>query len=299
MNGVRLWPLALMAWGGAVMAAEPLAHLACAAGVHCSGTVSPEEARLVLGMDSQAEAERAFVDASRDFPDHVWRCAATGNQCGHLTQNEAQILIPLAEGALPGAELLRRRHAGADSPGEAAPVQPLPPAGGTQRRPGADPQATPTSRSPARKPGIEVEVASPGPAELVIPPTHPHGGADAGVQPLDGQWTITTGRPQTSGKCLGSLPAAMARVAVAPKSGQFTFERPFSASQLFRDAQISWQRLGSNHWRGTLAASTGTALEGGWTLRVVSERRIEGETTVRVAVPSVCLIRTIFTVERS
>ena len=65
--------------------AQPLDQLACAAGVHCSGALPPDEVRVVLGFDSQHEAERAFIDASRDFPDDLWRCAATGSGCTNMT----------------------------------------------------------------------------------------------------------------------------------------------------------------------------------------------------------------------
>ena len=90
--------------------AQPLDQLACAAGVHCSGALPPDEVRVVLGFDSQHEAERAFIDASRDFPDDLWRCAATGSGCTNMTQNEARVMIPLPEEAFAPAEVVRGRQ---------------------------------------------------------------------------------------------------------------------------------------------------------------------------------------------
>ena len=121
--------LAGMAALCASASAQSLDQLACAAGVHCSGAVPPEDARLVLGIDSQHEAERAFIDASRDFPDDLWRCAATGSGCTNMTQNEARVMIPLPEEAFAPAEVVRGRQ------------PPAPPA--MAQAPGAKPAATP------------------------------------------------------------------------------------------------------------------------------------------------------------
>ena len=112
--------------------AQPLDQLACAAGVHCSGAVPPEDARVVLGIDSQHEAERAFIDASRDFPDDLWRCAATGSGCTNMTQNEARVMIPLPEEAFAPAEVVRGRQ------------PPAPPA--MAQAPVAKPAATPLAK---------------------------------------------------------------------------------------------------------------------------------------------------------
>ena len=131
--------LAGMAALCASASAQSLDQLACAAGVHCSGAVPPEDARLVLGIDSQHEAERAFIDASRDFPDDLWRCAATGSGCTNMTQNEARVMIPLPEEAFAPAEVVRGRQ------------QPAPPA--MAQAPGAKPAATPPAKP---RGGIEV-----------------------------------------------------------------------------------------------------------------------------------------------
>ena len=45
--------LAGMAALCASASAQPLDQLACAAGVHCSGALPPDEVRVVLGFDSQ------------------------------------------------------------------------------------------------------------------------------------------------------------------------------------------------------------------------------------------------------
>ena len=102
--------LAGMAALCASASAQSLDQLACAAGVHCSGALPPDELRVVLGFDSQHEAERAFIDASRDVPDDLWRCAATGSGCTNMTQNEARVMIPLPEEAFAPAEVVRGRQ---------------------------------------------------------------------------------------------------------------------------------------------------------------------------------------------
>jgi hypothetical protein len=273
-----------MAGAGVVQAqSQPIASLACAAAVHCNGTVTPEEARLVLDLESQAAAEQAFIEASRDWPDHVWRCAATGDRCGSLTQNEARVLIPLADDAFAAAEVVRGRR-----PADAQP----------SRRDVADtPKGSDSpSRPPSgnKTPAIEVEIAKPGPSEVNLERAAPSGN----FQPLDGTWHFAAGTAQTRGKCLAGISDAVARTAVAPRSGAATFQRPFHPSQVLASPQVKWQRLGPNHWRGVLAASQGKALQGSWTLRLASPTRMEGDSTVQVSVPSACTIRTPFTFAR-
>lgn len=229
-----------LALGAAAAGAQSLDHLACAAGVHCSGAVQPDEARIVLGMDDQAEAQRAFIDASRDFPDHVWRCAAAGECTSGMTQNEARVLIPLADDAFAGAEVMRRGQVQKDPP---------PPA----KTPAAAPK--PAGRPPVQPPGIEVEANRPGPKEIDLQTPQPAPGGE--IQPQDGHWRFTHGSPSTSGKCLPGLTTALAGQMPAPQSGPVAFARPFSASQIIRSPQVVWKRLAPNHWRGTLAASQG------------------------------------------
>ena len=260
--------------------AQSLDQLACAAGVHCSGAVPPEDARLVLGIDSQHEAERAFIDASRDFPDDLWRCAATGSGCTNMTQNEARVMIPLPEEAFAPAEVVRGRQ------------PPAPPA--MAQAPGAKPAATPPAKS---RGGIEVEVSKPGPTEIDLRPPVPAPGGE--IQPQDGHWTFTHGsRPRASGHCLPGVAEAVSKQMPAPQSGPVTFARPFNASQILRSPQVAWKRIAPNHWRGTLTGAGGSAMRMEWDVRVTSPTRMEGDSIVRVTVPSACTLSTPFTFVR-
>ena len=272
--------LAGMAALCASASAQSLDQLACAAGVHCSGAVPPEDARLVLGIDSQHEAERAFIDASRDFPDDLWRCAATGSGCTNMTQNEARVMIPLPEEAFAPAEVVRGRQ------------PPAPPA--MAQAPGAKPAATPPAKP---RGGIEVEVNKPGPTEIDLRPPAPASGGE--IQPQDGQWTFTHGsRPRASGHCLPGVAEAVSKQMPAPQSGPVTFARPFNASQILRSPQVAWKRMAPNHWRGTLTGAGGSAMRMEWDVRVTSPTRMEGDSIVRVTVPSACTLSTPFTFVR-
>ena len=290
----------------ALAVGQTLDQLACAAGVHCSGALAPDEVRVVLGIDSQYQAERAFIDASRDFPDEVWRCAAAGECGGRMTQNEARVAIPLPDGAFAGAEVLRRREPGAQPAAPGLPASPPSgvagpsgPSGSSGSRGSA--AQVPAGSSGGRRPaGIEVEVHKPGPRELDLQ-QHGQGGSPSlgpEIQPRDGTWRFAHGNPRTSGTCLQGLGPALARQMPAPQSGDVVFQRPFNASQIVRSPQVTWQRVAPNHWRGTLAATQGQVMEGGWTVRVLNPDRMEGESTVRVSVPTVCHISTPFTFVR-
>ena len=260
--------------------AQPLDQLACAAGVHCSGALPPDEVRVVLGFDSQHEAERAFIDASRDFPDDLWRCAATGSGCTNMTQNEARVMIPLPEEAFAPAEVVRGRQPPAAPAMAQAPV--------------AKPAATPPAKS---RGGIEVEVSKPGPTEIDLRPPVPAPGGE--IQPQDGHWTFTHGsRPRASGHCLPGVAEAVSKQMPAPQSGPVTFARPFNASQILRSPQVAWKRIAPNHWRGTLTGAGGSAMRMEWEVRVTSPTRMEGDSIVRVTVPSACTLSTPFTFER-
>ena len=272
--------LAGMAALCASASAQSLDQLACAAGVHCSGAVPPEDARLVLGIDSQHEAERAFIDASRDFPDDLWRCAATGSGCTNMTQNEARVMIPLPEEAFAPAEVVRGRQPPAAPAMAQAPV--------------AKPAATPPAKS---RGGIEVEVSKPGPTEIDLRPPVPAPGGE--IQPQDGHWTFTHGsRPRASGHCLPGVAEAVSKQMPAPQSGPVTFARPFNASQILRSPQVAWKRMAPNHWRGTLTGAGGSAMRMEWEVRVTSPTRMEGDSIVRVTVPSACTLSTPFTFVR-
>ena len=260
--------------------AQPLEQLACAAGVHCSGALPPDEVRVVLGFDSQHEAERAFIDASRDFPDDLWRCAATGSGCTSMTQNEARVMIPLPEEAFAPAEVVRGRQPPAAPAMAQAPV--------------AKPAATPPAKS---RGGIEVEVSKPGPTEIDLRPPVPAPGGE--IQPQDGHWTFTHGsRPRASGHCLPGVAEAVSKQMPAPQSGPVTFARPFNASQILRSPQVAWKRMAPNHWRGTLTGAGGSAMRMEWDVRVTSPTRMEGDSIVRVTVPSACTLSTPFTFVR-
>ena len=272
--------LAGMAALCASASAQSLDQLACAAGVHCSGAVPPEDARVVLGFDSQHEAERAFIDASRDFPDDLWRCAATGSGCTNMTQNEARVMIPLPEEAFAPAEVVRGRQPPAAPAMAQAPV--------------AKPAATPPAKS---RGGIEVEVSKPGPTEIDLRPPVPAPGGE--IQPQDGHWTFTHGsRPRASGHCLPGVAEAVSKQMPAPQSGPVTFAGPFNASQILRSPQVAWKRMAPNHWRGTLTGAGGSAMRMEWEVRVTSPTRMEGDSIVRVTVPSACTLSTPFTFVR-
>jgi len=260
--------------------AQPLDQLACAAGVHCSGALPPDEARVVLGFDSQHEAERAFIDASRDFPDDLWRCAATGSGCTNTTQNEARVMIPLPAEAFAPAEAVRGR-------------QP-PAASATAQAPAAKSVGTPPAKS---RGGIEVEVNQPGPAEIDLRPPAPAPGGE--IQLQDGHWTFAYGsRPRASGQCLPGVAEAVSKQMPAPQSGLVTFARPFNASQILRSPQVAWKRIAPNHWRGTLTGAGGSAMRMEWDVRVTSPTRMDGDSIVRVSVPSACTLSTPFTFVR-
>ncbi|MFN3375613.1 MAG: hypothetical protein ACK40S_03560 [Burkholderiaceae bacterium] len=266
------------------VSAQTLDQLACAAGVHCSGALTPEEVRVVLGINSQHEAERAFIDASRDFPDSVWRCAAVGRCEGGMTQNEARVAIPLPAEAFAAAQVMRGREVGTVSP----------PSDVIHRSAKAPTAAALVAARRTNE--IEVEVNKPGPREIDLAKASPSAGGE--IQPEDGTWTIAHGSPRTSGTCLQGLAQAIPNQMPGPKAGPVVFQRPFNASQIIRSPQVTWQRIAPNHWKGTLAATKGQVMEMGWTVRVLSPQRMEGESTVRVTVPSACHISTPFTFTR-
>ena len=260
--------------------AQSLDQLACAAGVHCSGALAPDEARIALGMDSQSTAERAFIDASRDFPDDLWRCAATGSGCANMTQNEARVMIPLPDEAFAPAEVVRGRQPPATS--------------ATAQTPAAKPAGTPPTKP---RGGIDVEVNKPGPTDIDLRPPVPAPSGE--IQPQDGHWTFTHGsRPRASGQCLPGVAEAVSKQMPAPQSGPVTFARPFNASHIIRSPQVAWKRIAPNHWRGTLTGAGGSAMRMEWDVRVTSPTRMEGDSIVRVSVPSACTLSTPFTFVR-
>ncbi|MGP1628732.1 MAG: hypothetical protein ACTS5V_02225, partial [Giesbergeria sp.] len=87
---VLLMPMA----GAQASSGASLDQLACAAGVYCNAAVTPTDAQIVLNLTEQ-QAQAQFIEASQDWPDSSWRCAAGGRTCGALTQTDTQILIGL------------------------------------------------------------------------------------------------------------------------------------------------------------------------------------------------------------
>lgn len=267
------WPL------GA--SAAPLPELACAAEVHCAGTASAIGARARLGMDRN-QAERAFVDASRDWPDTVWACAAAATQCGHLSHDEARILIGLHDDAYGSAQRLRGALTTAPSSAVQAPLVVTP--------------TNPSGNGRGQRPtGIDVEVPRPGASEIVLQPPSPPG---TDIQPRDGQWVFRfEGRPRASGGCLAGVAEAVAGQMPAPQSGQVVFARPFSGGQLIASPQVQWSRVAANHWKARLkSASAAMSME--YDLRVLSPERMEGASIVRVTVPQACTIQSPFAFTR-
>jgi len=113
--------------------------LSGAAGVRCSGALPPDEARWAAGLRSRHEAEGAFIDASRDFPDDLWRCAPTGSGCTNMAQNKARVMVPLPREAFAPVEVARCRKPPVAEPSDTAPAKPSSgiEVGGSQRGSGA------------------------------------------------------------------------------------------------------------------------------------------------------------------
>lgn len=262
---------------GAVLA-DSLNQLACAAGVHCTNAVTPQDAQIILNV-TQEQAQAKFIDASQDWDATVWRCAAGGRTCGPLSQLDAQILIGLPEAAYGPAEQLRERG---PSTAPATPAQ----------QPSRTVQRPPASNG---KPGIVVETpAAAGPGgfrEVPLPgnAAAPNGGD---TQPFDGVWTLSPGTPQAVG-CMAGIAQSVARGMPAPQSGPVTFEKPFNARQLIKSDKITWKRLGSNHYSAQLVAPS-TAMTMGYDVRVTSATQMQWQSVVTVRIPGqpVCTITT-------
>lgn len=271
-------------WMPLTARADSLNELACAAGVHCAGRITPQDAQIVLNI-TQEEAQSRFIDASQDWDAAVWRCAAGGRTCGAVSQTEAQILIGLPEAAYGPAEQLRERGPVAST------SQP------------ATPSRTQVQRAPAeaRKPGIVVET-SPEPGTggyREVPVSEGGNGVSTGdIQPLDGVWTLTTGAPRAVG-CMAGVASSVARGMPGPQSGPVSFEKPFNARQLIKSDKIVWKRLGPNHYSAQLAA-TSTAMAMAYDMRVASPSRIDWQSIVTVRIPGqpVCTITTPLTYAR-
>lgn len=257
----------------AAVLADTLNELACAAGVHCAGKVTPADAQIVLNLTLE-QAQSKFIDASEDWDAAAWKCAAGVGACTNLSQRDAQILIGLPEAAYGPAQQLRERGPSAPAPSTKRPKLATPPAA-------------------VRKPGIVVEtLPTPGPGgfrEIILP----SGGTAAGdIQPLDGVWTLSPGSPQAVG-CMAGIAASVAQRMPAPQSGPIVFEKPFNARQLIKSDKISWKRLAPNHYAAQLVGGS-AAMTMTYDVRVTSASQMQWQSVVTVRIPGqpVCTITT-------
>ncbi len=265
-------------WMPVAANAASLNQLACAAGVHCTAGVTPTDAQIVLNL-TETQAQTAFIDASQDWPDTAWRCAAGGRTCGSLSQLDAQTLIGLSEEAYGPAEQLRERGPSGEAPPKTTPKKP--------------PAAKPPSA-----PGIVVETLPPaGPGTYREVPVA--GGTESGdIQPLDGNWLATTGTPSGVG-CMAGIIESLVGKMPRPAAGNLVFERPFQARQLIKSPSVAWRRLGPNHHAATLMPSR-QAMVMSWDLRINSPSQMAGQSVLTVRIPGqpVCTITTPFTFQR-
>ena len=267
-------------WMPATAIADSLNQLACAASVYCAKGITPSDAQVVLGISSE-QAQSKFIDASQDWPDTAWRCAAGGRTCGAISQTDAQILIGLPEAAYGPAEQLRERGPTADTTN-------------TTTKPATPAKASRPEGAPG-KPGIVVESApAPGPGsyrEVPIPASGSATGA-GDIQPLDGVWTLSAGQPNAKG-CMAGIAQSVASSMPAPQSGPIVFEKPFTAKQLVKSDKITWRRAGPNHYAAQLVGGS-TALTMSYDVRVASDSQMHWQSIVTVRIPgqSVCTITT-------
>ena len=260
-------------------AAQSLNELACAAAVFCSSKITPEDARVVLNL-TDAQAQAAFINASKDWPDHAWRCAAGGRTCGALSQNDAQILIGLPEQAYGPAEQLRANGPVAEKADVAKPRKPT------------------AAAAPSANPPIVVEnMPQPGPGNFREVPINP--GVSVGeIQPLDGQWTMVFGKTQSAG-CMPGIAENVGKGLPGAQSGQKVFDKPFQASSLIKNPSVKWRRVAANHHEAQLLAGAG-AMSMGYEWRVLSPTQMQGKSLVTVRIPGqpVCTVTTPFTYQR-
>ena len=259
-------------------AAPPLDQLACAAGVHCASRVTPTDAQVILNL-TEVQAHNAFLDASQDWPDHVWRCAAGGRTCGKLSQLDAQTLIGLAEEAYGPAEQLRARGP------QTEPTEPTP-------------ARKPTPPTAPRNPPIVVEnLPKPGPGTFREVPIG-NGVSSDEIQPLDGQWTMVFGATKTVG-CMAGIAENVGKGMPGPQSGPKVFEKPFQASGLIKNPSVIWRRIAANHHEAQIVAG-GNAMAMSYDLRVLNPSQMQGNSLVTVRIPGqpVCTVSTPFSYRR-
>lgn len=273
--------VATLLWVSATsaLAATPLDQLACAAAVSCTNRVTPTDAQVILGL-TEAQAHNAFIDASQDWPDHVWRCAAGGRTCGNLSQREAQVLIGLPEEAYGPAEQLR-----AQGP-QTEPTEPTPA------------RKTVPPAAPRGKPPIVVEsLPKPGPGTLREVPIG-NGVSEDEIQPLDGQWTMVFGTTRTVG-CMAGIAENVGKGMPGPQSGPKVFEKPFQASSLIKNPSVKWRRIAANHHEALITPGGG-AMAMRYDLRVLNPSQMQGNSLVTVRIPGqpVCTVSTPFSYRR-
>lgn len=261
------------------LAAPPLDQLACAAAVHCPTKVTPTDAQVVLGL-SETQAHNAFLDASQDWPDHVWRCAAGGGTCGKLSQLDAQVLIGLAEEAYGPAEQLRARGPQTE-PAESTPAR--------KQSPAAAPRANP--------PIVVESLPKPGAGTLREVPIG-NGVSSDEIQPLDGQWTMVFGATKTVG-CMAGIAENVGKGMPKPQNGPKVFEKPFQASSLIKNPSVKWRRIAANHHEAQIIAG-GSAMAMSYDLRVLNPSQMQGNSLVTVRIPGqpVCTVSTPFSYRR-
>lgn len=278
----KAWVLAALLGSGLSVPAiaQSLNELACAAAVFCAPKITAEDAQVVFNL-TEAQAQTAFIEASKDWPDHAWRCAAGGRTCGALSQTDAQILIGLPEQAYGPAEQLRANGPVAEKTQETVqPKKPTAPA------------------APSRPPPIVVEkLPPPGPGSFREVPI-PQGTSLGEIQPLDGQWTMVFGTTQTAG-CLPGIAENVGKGLPGAQSGPKVFDKPFQASSLMKNPSIKWRRVAPNHHQAQLTPSS-SAMAMGYDWQVLSATQMQGKSLVTVRIPGqpVCTVTTPFTYQR-
>lgn len=277
MPGLMLAALMMPMTGVQASPGVPLDQLACAAGVYCNAKITSTDAQVVLNLTEQ-QAQAAFIEASQDWTDAHWRCAAGGRTCGHVSQSDMQVIIGLPEEAYGPAEQLRER--GVPSETKIEPV--------AKSKPAAP---------KAAKPGIVVETLPPAGPGAFKEVTMPGAGTMGDIQPLDGRWTFTSGSSKAAGCMAGiaqSLPKQM-----APQSGQVAFKNPFQPNQILNNESITWRRVGPNQHTARLTKG-GDAMVMSWDLGVETRSMMRGNSKVTVRIPGqpVCTITTPFVYQR-
>ncbi len=247
-------------------------------GVYCNARITSTDAQVVLNLTEQ-QAQAAFIDASHDWTDATWRCAAGGRTCGEYSQSETQFLIGLPADAYAPAEHLRERGVVSE----------------TQVDPVAKSKSTPPK---AAKPGIVVETLPPAGPGAFKEITMSGAGAMGEIQPLDGKWTFTSGSPKAVG-CMAGIAQSLPKQIAAPQSGQVAFKKPFQPSQILKNESISWRRVAPNQHTARLMKGS-DAMVMSWDLVVETRSMMRGNSKVTVKIPGqpVCTITTPFVYQR-